>query len=71
MNMILNIVTNTPDYVLEDLYNFWATEWNITYLGEVAKGIHEYSMVPKEEGRVLSIENLLELGYTPWNLRIR
>lgn len=45
--MILNIVTNTPDYVLEDLYNFWATEWNITYLGEVAKGIHEYSMVPK------------------------
>lgn len=69
--MILNIVTKTPNRVLDDLNFFWSSEWNISYLGEVAEGIHEYSLVPKGEERVLSVENLLELNIDPWNIRIR
>lgn len=69
--MILNIVTKTPNRVLDDLHFFWSSEWNISYLGEVAKGIHEYSLVPKGEESVLSVENLLELNIDPWNIRIR
>lgn len=69
--MILNIVTNTPNWVWQDLNDFYGEKWNITDIGEVAKGIHEYSMVPKDECCALSVENLLELGISPWNIRIR
>lgn len=70
--MILNIVTKTPNRILDDLQFFWSSDWDINYLGEVAEGIHEYSLVPKIEGEsILSVENLLELGCASWNIRIR
>lgn len=69
--MILNIVTNTPNLVWQDLNDLWGEKWDITDLGEIAKGIHEFSMVSKGACCVLSVENLLELDISPWNIRIR
>lgn len=67
--MRLNIVTDNKDKVLNDLNGLFGNDWHVSYIKEAASGIHEYSLVPKRYV-VISVENLLELGIEPHNIRI-
>lgn len=69
--MILNIVTNEPDCIEQSLNANLSNDWKITSLGEIAKGIYEYFLEPKNDDKVLSVETLLEIGVEPWDIRIR
>lgn len=73
--MRLNIVTENFIKVNEDLVSLFGEKWHITYSGMVAKNIHDFTLSPKdyevnECTQVLSVENLLELGIEPHNIRI-
>ena len=67
--MKLNIVTDNGERVLNDLRRLFGTEWLVSRDGETAKGIHDFTLVPKGDF-VTSVENLLELGVEPHNIRI-
>lgn len=67
--MKLNIVTDNGESVLNDLRRLFGNEWLVSHDGEIEKGIHDYTLVPKGEF-VISVENLLELGVEPHNIRI-
>ena len=73
--MRLNIVTENFIKVNEDLVSLFGEKWHITYGGMVAENIHDFTLSPKdyevnEYTQVLSVENLLELGIEPHNIRI-
>lgn len=67
--MRLNIVTDNGERVLNDLRGLFGAEWLVSHDGEIAEGIHDYTLVSKGEF-VISVENLLELGIEPHNIRI-
>ena len=67
--MKLNIVTDNGESVLNDLRRLFGNEWLVSHDGEIEKGIHDYTLVPKGEF-VISVENLLELGVEPHNIGI-
>ena len=73
--MRLNIVTENFIKVNQDLESLFGEKWHITYGGMVAENIHDFTLSPKdyevnEYTQVLSVENLLELGIEPHNIRI-
>lgn len=68
--MILNIVTDHPQWVLEDLQTTLSQYWNVVYYRSVADGVHEYKLTPINGGVCLSISALLETGIQPWDIRI-
>lgn len=68
--MVLNIVTDHPQWVLEDLQRILLQGWNVEYYRNVADGIHEYKLTPIKNGACLSVEQLLETGVQSWNIRI-
>lgn len=68
--MILNIVTDHPQWVLEDLQRILLQGWYVKYYRNVADGIHEYTLTPIKDGACLSIEQLLETKVQSWNIRI-
>lgn len=67
--MRLNIVTDNGKKVLNDLRELLGPRWLVDSGGEIAKGIHEYTLMPDGDF-VISVENLLELGIEPHNIRI-
>lgn len=67
--MKLNIVTDNGERVLNDLRGLFGAEWLVSHDGEIVEGIHDYTLVSKGEF-VISVENLLELGIEPHNIRI-
>ena len=68
--MILNIVTNSPRWVLEDLEAALQPYWNVEYYRNVADNIHEYKLTPVNGGVCLSVSALLETGLNSWDIRI-
>lgn len=73
--MRLNIVTENFIKVNQDLESLFGEKWHITYGGMVAENIHDFTLSPKdyevnECTQVMSVENLLELGIEPHNIRI-
>ena len=67
--MKLNIVTDNGESVLNDLRRLFGAEWLVSHDGEIVECIHDYTLVSKGEF-VISVENLLELGIEPHNIRI-
>lgn len=68
--MILNIVTDHPQWVLEDLQAILLQNFDVEYYRSIADGIHEYKLIPIKDGACLSIEQLLETNVQPWDIRI-
>lgn len=68
--MTLNITTDRPQWVLDDLISIFSAYWNVEYYRSVADGVHEYKLTPINGGVCLSISALLETGIQPWDIRI-
>lgn len=68
--MILNIVTNNPQYVLKKLQVTLTQCWDVEYCRSVADDIHEYKLIPAVDDVCLNVETLLETGIRPWDIRI-
>lgn len=68
--MILNIVTNDPQYVLKKLQVTLTKCWDVEYYRSVADDIHEYKLIPAVDDVCLNVETLLETGIRPWDIRI-
>lgn len=68
--MILNIVTNNPQYVLKKLQATLTPYWDVEHYRGVAEDIHEYKLTPTVDDVCLNVETLLETGIRPWDIRI-
>lgn len=69
--MILSIVTNEPQWVLENLEENLSPQWEVKYCKRINDCLHEYEIVPDDRiGTCLCLGELLEIGVPAWNIRI-
>lgn len=69
--MILNIVTDKPEMVRENIEFLFGKSWVVSAPDRVAQTIYEFNLTPRDGDQIMSVENLLELGISPYNIRIR